>query len=153
MFNRQLKNNIKMLDVQIGELNEELNGLKRDTKYDVKMRTLEDLMELRCKLSKSLKDGETSDVLIELDRQIEELTMIISKLHSDIEYTEKVKRLEELTKVRCQLSEVKSKESIAPLLISGGVSIGATLLVLKHEKTEIITSKAYNIVTKMFRGM
>lgn len=155
MFNKQLRRNIKQLDVQIGELTEELNGLKKDTKYDIKMRTLEDLVELRGKLMKNKKEDEASDVVIELDRQIEDLTMIISKLHSDVDYSEKVAKLDELTKIRGQLAEVKSKESNAPVVISvisvlGGIT--TTVMVLKHEKTDIITSKAWNIASGLFRG-
>lgn len=153
MFNRQLRKNIAMLDVEIGELGKELNGLAKDTKYDVSMRALEDLTELRCKMTKSLKDNETSDVLIELDKQIEEHTMIIKGVHSDVAYAEKLKKLEELTKARCQLSEVKSKESNAPVVITGLVGLSAIALVLHYEKTEIVTSKAFSIATKMFRGM
>jgi archaellum component FlaC len=153
MFNRQLKKNIVMLDKQIGELSNELNGLMKDTKYDVKMRTLEDLTELRGKLAKGLKDGETSDALVELDKQIEELTMLIINLHSDVAYSEKLKKLEDLTKARCQLSDAKTKESNVPAIISGVVGLSAIVLVLKYEEANIITSKAFNMIPKMFRGI
>jgi predicted RNase H-like nuclease (RuvC/YqgF family) len=151
MFNKQLKKNIKSLDVQIGQLSVELEGLKKDTKYDIKMRTLSDLADLRNKLVKN-KEDEKRDVVIELDRQIEELTALISKVESDEIYLAKVKKLEDLTKVRCQLSEVKVKESNVPAIISLVGSVGAIVLVLKHEKVDIITSKAFSMATKMFRG-
>lgn len=152
MFNKQLRQNIKKLDLQIGKLGEEIDGLRKDTKYEIKMRTLGDLTELRSKLAKSLKDGETSDSLVELDRQIEELTHIIARVESDEQYSAKLKKLEDLTKIRGQLAEVRSKESNAPAIISGVVGISAILLVLKHEKTDIITSKAMGIATGLFRG-
>lgn len=153
MFNKQLRKNIVALDAQIGELSAELEGLKKDTKYDVKIRTLMDLTELRSKLAgKDEKGKPSSDVIIELDKQIEELTKMVAHLASDEVYTAKVKKLEDLTNIRCQLSEAKVSESNVPAIISGVVGITGILLVLKHEKAEIITSKAFSIATKMFRG-
>ena len=152
MFNKQLRRNIKTLDVQIGELSNELEGLKKDTKYDIKMRTLSDLTDLRSKLV-GRDDKTKSDAVIELDRQIEELTKMIGHLESDEVYTAKLQKLDELTKVRCQLAEAKVKESNAPVIISGVVGISAILLVLNYEKKDIITSKAFSIATKMFKGM
>lgn len=152
MFNRQLRKNIGLLDAQIGELGKELEGLKKDTKYDVKIRTLSDLTDLRSKLVKS-KDDEKSDVIIELDKQIEELAKMIIHLESDEVYMAKVNKLEDLTKIRCLLAEAKVKESNAPAIISGVVGLSAILLVLNYEKTEIVTSKAFSIATKMFRGV
>lgn len=151
MFNRQLRKNIKALDVQIGELSTELAGLKKDTKYDQKVRTLGDLVEFRSKLVKN-KEDEKSDVVIELDRQIEELTKMISHLASDEVYTAKMNKLDELTKIRSQLSEAKVNESNTPAVITGVIGLSAILLVLKHEEANIITSKAFSIATKMFRG-
>lgn len=153
MFNKQLRHNIVALDAQIGELSKELEGLKKDTKYDVKIRTLMDLTELRSKLvNKDDKDKSKSDVIVELDRQIEELTKMVAHLESDESYMTKFKKLEDLTNIRCQLSEAKVKESNVPVIISGVIGLGGILLVLKHEKAEIITSKAFSIATKMFRG-
>jgi|SRR5437763_6923994 predicted RNase H-like nuclease (RuvC/YqgF family) len=155
MFNKQLRHNIKALDAQIGELSNELEGLKKDTKYDVKIRTLGDLIDFRSKLVKN-KEDEKSDIIVELDKQIEELTKMIIHLESDEDYTSKIKKLEELTVIRCQLSEAKVKESNAPAVISGTltgvIGLTAILMVIKHEKTDIITSKAFSIATRMFRG-
>lgn len=158
MFNKQLRRNIESLDVQIGVLTKELEGLKKDTKYDAKMRMLSDFGELRSKLTmKNEKDGTKSDVIVELDKQIEDLTQIIGELESDEIYVQKVKKLEDLTKVRCQLAEAKARESnistYMPAIISGTVGIALTLIVLNYEKEDIITSKnAFGIVTRMFRG-
>ena len=151
MFNKQLRQNIGFLDAQIGELTKELEGLKKDTKYDVIIRTLSDLTDLRVKLVKD-KDNEKSDTIVEIDKQIEELTRMVIHLESDEVYTAKVNKLEELVKLRCLLSEAKVKESNVPAIISGVVGISAILLVLKHEQAEIITSKAFSMATKMFRG-
>lgn len=151
MFNRQLKQNIKALDLEIGKLSKEVEGLKKDTKYEVKMRTLTDLTDLRCKLAKDQKDGKLSDVVIELDKQIEELAMMIAKIEVDEVYDRKLKKLEDLTKIRGELSECKVNESNAPAVITGVLGMTTVLMVLKHEKTDIITSKAFNIATKWFK--
>lgn len=151
MFNRQLKQNIKALDAEIGKISKEIEGLKRDTKYEVKMRTLTDLAELRCKLAKGQNEKNLSGIVIELDRQIEELAMIIAKTEVDEVYTAKLKKLEDLSKIRAELSECKVKESNAPAVISGVVGISAVLLVLNYEKTDIVTSKAFGIATKLFK--
>jgi predicted RNase H-like nuclease (RuvC/YqgF family) len=154
MFNKHLRHNIDSLDLQIGELSKELDGLKKDTKYDVKIRLLSDLTDLRVKLvGKNEKADEKSDVVIELDRQIEELAKMIGFLESDEVYTETLHKLDELTKVRCQLAEAKVKESNAPVIITSLVGLSAIALVLHYEKAEIVTSKAFGIATKMFRGL
>lgn len=151
MFNKQLRRNIVALDAQIGALSNELDGMKKDTKYDAKMRTLGDLAELRNNLVKSKVDDK-SDVIIEIDRQIEELAMLIRNVESDESYMSKVKKLEDLTEIRCKLSEAKVKESNVPAIIGLAGSIAGIVLVLKHEQAEIITSKAFSMATKMFRG-
>lgn len=151
MFNKQLRQNIGFLDAQIGELSRELDGLKKDTKYDAKIRMLGDLADLRVKLVKD-KNDEKSDTVVELDKQIEELTRMVIQLESDEVYTAKVKKLEDLVGLRCQLSEAKVRESNVPAIITGVAGLTAIVLVLKHEQTEIITSKAFSIATKMFRG-
>jgi hypothetical protein len=155
MFNKQLRKNIGLLDAEIGELSTELKGLKKDTKYDTKVRMLSDLVDFRTKLAEKEdkdKGKSKSDVIVELDRQIEELTRMLEHLASDEVYEAKVKKLEDLTKIRCLLAEAKVKESNAPAIIGLVGSISAILLVLKHEKADIITSKAFSIATKMFRG-
>lgn len=152
MFNKQLKQNIQVLDAEIGILSKELEGLKKDTKYDVKMRTLVDLTELRGKLVNNQKENDRSDVIVELDRQIGELTKMIGFLESDEVYTAKVQKLEDLTKIRCQLSETKVKESNVPAVVGLVGGLSAIGLVLYYEKTDIVVSKAFGMATKMFRG-
>ena len=133
MFNRQLKQNIKALDLEIGKLGKEIEGLKRDTKYEVKMRTLTDLTELRCKLAKGKDEKNLSNIVIELDRQIEELAMVIAKTGVDEVYAAKLKKLEDMSKIRAELSECKVNESNAPAIITGLMGIATVVMVLKHE--------------------
>lgn len=61
--------------------------------------------------------------------------------------------IDDLTKVRAQLSENKVKESYSKEVVSGIFGISAILIILKYEEKDIITSKAVNIATKLFRGV
>lgn len=147
MFNKQLRINIADIDTQIGVLSKEIEEHKKDSKYEIKMEKLQALTELRFKLGKV---DEKSDTIIELDKQIEELAKVIGHLEKDEVYLEKLKKLEDLTKIRTQLSDSKVKESLAPHLISGALGLGAVLLVLNYEKTEIIRGQAFGVAMKLF---
>lgn len=156
MFNKQLRTNIKRLDLQIGELSNEIEELKKTSKYEIKMDKLKVLTELRKDLVNGLSDNHVSYAVIELDRQINDLVVELEKMEDDDVYLTKKQQLDDLTKIRCQLTESKVKESkiaiFGPPVISAVTSGILTLAVLKHEKTDIITSKAFNMVTKPFRG-
>lgn len=149
MFNKQLKLNIADIDKIIGVLSKEIEEHKKDSKYEIKMEKLQALTEIRSKLGK-VDDKNKSDAVIELDKQIDELTKVICHLESDYEYAAKLKKLEDLTKIRTQLADSKVKESLAPHLISGALSLGAVLLVLNYEKTEIIRGQAFGVAMKLF---
>jgi hypothetical protein len=149
MFNKQLKLNIADIDAQIGVLSKEIEQHKRDSKYEVKMEKLEALTELRLKLGK-IDDKNKSDTIIELDKQIEELTKVVIHLEKDEAYSTKLKKLEDLTKIRTQLSENKVRESLAPHLISGALGLGAVAMVLNYEKTEIIRGQAFSVAMRLF---
>ena len=152
MLKRHLATNIEYLDAQIGKISKELEGVKQDTKYDVKMSKLESLVEIRCKLEKTVKEGEISDAIVELDKQIEELIKIMTVLEKDEYYTTKMQKLNDLTKLRNELAESKIKGSYMPLVITGVLGATQLLMVLKHEKTDVITSKAFGWVPNLFRG-
>lgn len=155
MFKKQLNVNIKDLDVRIGKLNEELEELERDNKYEATMDKLKSLIELRASLTKSFKEnelGNVDDSVLEMDKQIEELTKKIGYLGSNTKYTEKLTELEELTKVRCQLAESRVNGSLKPAIVTGLFGIASIAMVLKYEESEVITSKAFNVATSMFRG-
>ena len=61
-------------------------------------------------------------------------------------------RLETLTDARTKLYDSLKKNSIRPSLVTGGFGIGAILLVLYYEKTEIVTSKAFSAAMRMLEG-
>lgn len=152
MLNIQLRKNIRALDLEIGKLNEEIKALQKDNKYEVKMKRLNDFVELRGKLEKT-QGSKPSQAIELLDKEINELTAVLSKMQIDLDFDSKMKKLDELTRVRTQLSEAKTNESHTSAIITGAVGLAAILLVLKYEETDIITSKAFSIATKMFRGI
>lgn len=151
MFNKQLRINIADIDSQIGVISKEIEEYKRDNKYEVKMEKLQTLIELRSKLGKIEEGEKKSETMIELDKQIEELTKVVAYLEKDDEYSAKLRKLEDLTKIRTQLSEAKVKESLAPHLISGAIGLGTVLLVLNYEKTDIIRGQAFGVAMRLFR--
>lgn len=99
MFNKQLKENIKKVDKEIGRL---------------------------------------------MDEWINETNPMIKQ--------ERKEQIDKLTEVRVKLSECKVSEAIVKEVLSGVVGIGSLLVVLKHEKYDVITSKAFGMIGKAFRG-
>lgn len=150
---KQLNVNIKDLDLQIGKLNKELEEMEKDSKYEATMDKLKNLAEIRVNLAKGLKDGEkASPAMLELDKQIEELTKMMVYLGRDEKYSDKLAKLEELTKIRCQLAESKVKASVKPAVVTGLFGMASMVVVLKYEQAEVITSKAFGMATSMFKG-
>ena len=95
----------------------------------------------------------------QLKKNIKALDLEIEKLHAQLadaddnaEYGDIIERIEQLTDLRCKLSESKVLSSHSKEIISGLIGIAGMVLVLKHEQTEVITTKAFSMATKMFRG-
>ena len=96
----------------------------------------------------------------QLNANIEKIDVLIARIAGELMYeTEpdevevRLQRIDELTKIRLKLVESKVTASYSKELVTGAISLVGMALVLKHEKAEIITSKAYTIATKMFRGV
>lgn len=96
----------------------------------------------------------------QLKANIEKLDLQIGKLMDElIQETDAVKRkeitneIESLKGIRCDLADSKVNDAIKKEIISGLISIGGMILVLKHEKTDVITTKAMSLATKLFRGV
>lgn len=96
----------------------------------------------------------------QLKRNIADLDKMVCKLYEDLNNTvdtdekEKIRQeIKETIDFRDKLSEVKTREALAPIVIPGVVGISSILLVLHYEKKDIITSKAMSFVTKMVRGL
>lgn len=88
-----------------------------------------------------------------LDEEINKLIIEMTESEDQDTKDRLETRIDELTDIRTKLSKDKVSESHAREIISGLVGIGGIILVLKHEKTEVITSKAFSMATKMFRGV
>lgn len=96
----------------------------------------------------------------QLKRNVEALDVRISNLYEKLDKattdTERkliVDQAKELADLRDKLSEVKTRESLMPILIPGVIGLTAMFMVIRHEETNIITTKALGIATKMFRGL
>lgn len=152
IFSRQNQRNIEDLDFQIAYLSKDIAKQQIDCGYEATMGKLVALTDLRVKLSESLKDKEYSDSIYELDEQINTLIKSVKSLERDDVYLAKMKKLEDLVKIRIDLMDSKVKASIAPYLIQGAIGLFGMVLVLRYEKTEIVTSKAFGLVTRLFRG-
>lgn len=87
-----------------------------------------------------------------IDLQIGKLIDELGGLEGTEEHKTIVQEIDDLTKIRKELTESKVKDSNAPAIISGLVGISAILLVLNFEKTDVVTSKAYSMATRLLRG-
>lgn len=95
----------------------------------------------------------------QLKQNIEALDVRISKLYEDLnkatsndERKSIMDQAKELADHRNKLSEVKTRESLVPVVVPGIVGLAAMFMVIRHEETNIITTKALGIATRMFRG-
>lgn len=95
----------------------------------------------------------------QLKQNIENFDLYICNLMSELlieEDEDKLeliqKKIDKATELRCKLSESKVADSYTKEIITGAIGIGSMILVLKHEKADIITTKAFSMATKMFRG-
>lgn len=86
-----------------------------------------------------------------LDLEIGVLTTELIDAEGD-KYITIMEKIDKLTTFRCKLVESKVSESYSKEIVGGIISIAGMVLVLKHEKAEVITSKAWTMATQMFRG-
>lgn len=91
----------------------------------------------------------------ELDKKIgvinEELDTI--DLIEDEEIERLTKQLDKYVDLRCKLAGSKNiNGSVKGAVVTGVFGIASVVIVLKYEETDVITSKAFNMATSMFRG-
>lgn len=87
-----------------------------------------------------------------MDKHIGKLMQeLVVEPHSDT-YEEIQSKIDDMTKVRTQMSESIARESNSKEVLTGVIGLVATTVVLKHENLNVITSKAFSLATKMFRG-
>lgn len=151
MFNK-LHGNIKNLDLEIRRISEELEEMSSDNDYETTVERLKDLTELRSDLADSLSDEDSRESLTLMDKQIKDLVNKLESLDRCHDYSEKLKMLDELTKIRTNLTSGKVENYVVKTLLSGTLSLTSLVMILKHEETNVITTKAYDIFRGAFRG-
>ena len=87
-----------------------------------------------------------------MDLKIAKLTEELEELGDFKKIEETMVKLERLTELRCKLSESSKLGSVKPAVVTGLFGVVSMVMVLKYEEKDIITSKAFNMVTSMFRG-
>lgn len=92
------------------------------------------------------------DNLKELDNQIGELLTDYEGCKEESRRSALMNEIKELTDIREKLKASRETGSNSHLWVSGTISIATILLVMKYEETNVITSKAYNIATRIFRN-
>lgn len=96
------------------------------------------------------KKKETSEAM--LKEEMKTLTKSLGTMDpASPKYEETLKTLERITKLQKEMSSEKQK--VSPDAILGFVAnIGGILLVLQHENLHVITSKAFNMVSRVKIG-
>jgi hypothetical protein len=96
---------------------------------------------------------------MQLKRNVKELDVKISKLYerfdkaqTDEERKQILEQAKELADLRNKLSEGKTRESLLPVLVPAAVGLLSMVMVIKHEQTGIITTKALGLANKFIRG-
>ena len=89
----------------------------------------------------------------EIDMKISKLMVELDSVVQDDEYEMILMKIDDLAKLRDKLSANKVNEGYSKEIVSGVIGLAAITIVLKHEKADIITSKAFGIATKLFRGV
>ncbi len=102
-------------------------------------------------MKKLIKKTQLQENIDALDLEIGVLTKELIDAEGD-DYGVISSKIETLTEVRASLANDKVNGSYSKEIISGAVALAGLVLVLKHEKTDIITTKAFSMATKLFRG-
>ena len=85
----------------------------------------------------------------ELEKQIDERIANLGKTKEDAEKDEQA--VENLKKLIDAKSEYEGSKINPNTVISAMASIGGIVLVLKHEKFDVITSKAWTLIQKVWK--
>lgn len=90
----------------------------------------------------------------DLDSKIGVLTKELEEIEDEEEYEIAVSKIDSLVELRTKLAKSKAdgRVSVKPVVISGLFGLASVLVVLKYEERDVITSKAFNMATSMFRG-
>ena len=91
------------------------------------------------------------DTMEELDNEIKGLVEVLGNISADTDdYQVVADNLKRLTDIRESLKDEKRFEKIKPdTLVNGVISLASIMLILKHEKFDIITTKAFTVATRL----
>lgn len=97
-----------------------------------------------------MKNRQIKTVLYGVELQLEALTSELQELQgTDERYKVVTERIADLVKIREDLKGRKVEGLKMDTIVNGVISIAGIVLVTKHEKLDIITSKAFGIATKL----
>lgn len=107
-------------------------------------------------MKKLFKKDESKEALKQhikmVDDEINVLTIEVSK-EKDVDNRDKLlNQLDRLVKIRGDLATGLAMGVNKKELINGAFNIGTLLMILRYERLEVISSKAFSLVTKRFRG-
>lgn len=88
-----------------------------------------------------------------IDLEISKILVDISNIADKEKRNELYSELDKLTEVRASLANDQANASNKEIWITGGFSLATVLLVLYYEKADVITSKTFNMATRMFKGV
>lgn len=87
-----------------------------------------------------------------LDNKIGELIIQYNEEEDEVKRTVLLEEIEALKDIRIDLKTSRVEGSNSHLWISGAISIASILLVMNYEEEDVITTKAWNIVTRIFKN-
>ena len=86
-----------------------------------------------------------------IDVQINNKLLELENPETDVSYADRIKDIERLVALRDTLSGNRSRESLLPVMVSGSLNLIGILIVLNYEKRDVITSKAFSMIPKVFK--
>lgn len=91
------------------------------------------------------------DTIEELDNEIKGLVGVLGNISAvGDDYQVVAENIKRLTDIRESLKEEKKFEKIKPdTLVSGLISLTSIMLILKYERFDIITTKAFGVATRL----
>ena len=92
-----------------------------------------------------------SDNIKRIDVQINNLLLELEDPENEASYADRIEDIKKLVALRDKLSENRSRESLLPVIVSGSLNLVGILIVLNYEKRDVITSKAFSMIPKVFK--
>ena len=87
-----------------------------------------------------------------LDNKIGKLILQYNEEEDEVKRTVLLEEMEALKDIRIDLKTSKVEGSHSHLWVSGVISIASILLIMDYEEEDVITTKAWNIATRIFKN-